>query len=208
MTDTDELGCVYFIKHKNMEPIKIGYSTHNIPNGRVQHANSSSPYGIELIGFIRTNTAKQLETELHEKFKHLRLNGEWFEISIETVRATIKLYDSTYDQRLHEAMIFLESDDMPCPKCKSNEMWIKRPIVIGETTVAERMNDIFLEYTSTCFPTIVDESNWWHKAQFINYCMKQLKISQRQIYKYFKNGKEIFNTAKIGCNVYIQLKDG
>ena len=83
-------GCVYFVKHKFMSPIKIGYSNCETPNNRVAGMKTMSPYGLEFLGFISSDNAKLLETNLHLKFKRNRLNGEWFDISEEDVKQILK----------------------------------------------------------------------------------------------------------------------
>lgn len=83
-------GCVYFVKHKFMSPIKIGYSNCETPNNRIAGMKTMSPYGLEFLGFISSDNAKLLETNLHLKFKRNRLNGEWFDISEEDVKQILK----------------------------------------------------------------------------------------------------------------------
>lgn len=76
-----KIGCVYFIKHIGLKPVKIGYSSSDNPINRINNFKTSSPYGLELIGIIKTIDAKKLETFLHKKYKEKRLNGEWFNLS-------------------------------------------------------------------------------------------------------------------------------
>lgn len=76
-----KIGCVYFIKHIGLKPVKIGYSSSDNPINRINNFKISSPYGLELIGIIKTIDAKKLETFLHKKYKEKRLNGEWFNLS-------------------------------------------------------------------------------------------------------------------------------
>lgn len=90
-------GCVYFFKHIGLTPIKIGYSTNESPMIRFEAFKTYAPYGAELIGFIRTLEAKELETLLHEKFLPNRINGEWFEITIENVNSIIEFYSNIED---------------------------------------------------------------------------------------------------------------
>lgn len=94
-------GCVYFIKHKGLTPIKIGYSISESPYDRLKQLKIFAPYGAELLGFIITDRPNSLERELHKKFEAFRLEGEWFSISIEQVDETIKLYsiDDDLDKR-------------------------------------------------------------------------------------------------------------
>lgn len=93
-----ERGCVYFFKHIGIDPIKIGFSTSESPIDRLESFKTYAPYGAELIGFIRTRDAKMLESLLHKKFSSNRLNGEWFDISMQQVKGCIKYYSSIEDQ--------------------------------------------------------------------------------------------------------------
>lgn len=88
----NEKGCVYFFKHKGIRPIKIGYSSNPTPIDRFEQFKTYAPFGAEIIGFIETNEAKSLETSLHLKYKEKRLNGEWFNISIDDVKMEIKIH--------------------------------------------------------------------------------------------------------------------
>jgi len=90
-------GCVYFFKHVGLSPVKIGFSTNESPFSRFNSFKTYAPFGSELIGFIRTEKPKELETILHQKFSSSRLNGEWFEISKDEVDKCIKFYSDMED---------------------------------------------------------------------------------------------------------------
>ncbi len=81
---------VYFVKHRNQSPIKIGYT--DDLSRRIYSFNNASPWGIDIIGTIETDNAPKLEKILHEKLKSFRLNGEWFEITEEYALSLISLY--------------------------------------------------------------------------------------------------------------------
>lgn len=83
---------VYFIKHSNVSPIKIGKSTKENFKSRLGHLKISSPYGIEILGVIKTDNAYKLERSLHSKFKESRLNGEWFDISEKIIDGLLLLH--------------------------------------------------------------------------------------------------------------------
>ncbi len=90
-------GCVYFFKHVGLSPIKIGYSTNTSPIGRFDQFKTYAPFGAELIGFIKTHNAKELETQLHQKFASMRLVGEWFEMTVPDAEKWIKFYSDIED---------------------------------------------------------------------------------------------------------------
>ncbi len=81
---------VYFVKHRNQSPIKIGYT--DDLSRRIYSFNNASPWGIDIIGTIETDNAPKLEKILHEKLKSFRLNGEWFEITEEYALSLISIY--------------------------------------------------------------------------------------------------------------------
>tara|TARA_R110002012_G_scaffold255293_1_gene435053 strand:+ start:103 stop:600 length:498 start_codon:yes stop_codon:yes gene_type:complete len=92
-----EKGCVYFFKHVGLSPIKIGYSTNPSPIERFSQFKTYAPFGAELIGFIPTIEAKELETSLHNKLSAERLEGEWFDIKVSKAMDIIEKYTSIED---------------------------------------------------------------------------------------------------------------
>jgi hypothetical protein len=98
---TDEIliekGCVYFFKHIGLTPIKIGYTTNESPLDRFNQFKTFAPYGSEIVGFIQTDSAKELETFLHKKYCNKRISGEWFEITIEEALYEIDFYSKIED---------------------------------------------------------------------------------------------------------------
>lgn len=90
------MGHVYFIKHKNFSPVKIGYTKDNDVMNRVNSFNTSSPFGIELLGSIKTYNPELIEKEIHNELKDLRLNGEWFDIDVDYVSVIIGRYPNDF----------------------------------------------------------------------------------------------------------------
>lgn len=99
----EEKGCVYFFKHSGLTPIKIGYSSNQSPIDRFNQFKTYAPFGAEIIGFILTENASKLESKLHSKFSQYRLEGEWFDISIEIAENEIELQSSIEDLKLKSA---------------------------------------------------------------------------------------------------------
>ena len=85
--------------------MKIGF-TENIQN-RMSTMGTMSPYDLVLLGHLNTDMPEYLEAEIHEKFAHKRLKGEWFDITKDDVVSTIKFYDDDYDNKLNRAMLYL-----------------------------------------------------------------------------------------------------
>lgn len=71
---------VYFIKDDNAIKIGISYDV----NERLRVVQTGNPRLLKLLGSI--SGSKQLEDELHVRFIHLRIRGEWY-------RADKKLLD-------------------------------------------------------------------------------------------------------------------
>ena len=90
-------GCVYFFRHIGLTPVKIGFSNNESPISRFDQFKTYAPYGSEILGFIQTFDAKELETTLHERFSQHRLNGEWFEITQEQCENVINFYSNIED---------------------------------------------------------------------------------------------------------------
>jgi DNA-binding NtrC family response regulator len=66
---------IYFIQAGENGPIKIGVTGGEVCE-RVKQLQTASPYKLNLIAI--ENGFKDAEIILHNKFKHLRMEGEWF----------------------------------------------------------------------------------------------------------------------------------
>ena len=113
---TKNKGCVYFFKHKNLSPIKIGYSSKNNPNERFDQFKTYAPFGGEIVGFIEIEFPLYYEQLIHSKFKSKRLNGEWFDITIAEVKDVISIYSTgiyffTKDKPYNKKNYLLEIKD-------------------------------------------------------------------------------------------------
>jgi len=95
--EDNKKGCVYFFKHVGLNPVKIGYTENESPIKRFEQFKTYAPFGAELIGFIRTNNSKALETELHQKYARDRIKGEWFEISRDEAEKCISFHSNLLD---------------------------------------------------------------------------------------------------------------
>ena len=85
-------GSIYFIKHKNVNPIKIGFSNNDNPYLRIESYKTGSPYGIDVLGFFSVKNASEVEKKLHKKYQNKRVNGEWFDITIDDVKNELLIY--------------------------------------------------------------------------------------------------------------------
>jgi len=66
----------YFIKCDNF--VKIGRTTDL--NVRLQTLRTANPYDLELLAFTHF---KDIEREVHKKFKHLKHRNEWYKLTPE-----------------------------------------------------------------------------------------------------------------------------
>ena len=87
-------GYVYFFKHVGIDGVKIGYTTNETVNNRFKSFQTYSPSGGEILGFIDSDKAHELEQKIHKDYKTLRMNGEFFNINIMTVNSIIDKYSS------------------------------------------------------------------------------------------------------------------
>lgn len=65
---------VYFLTTEKQESIKIGFS--NDPYKRLATLQTSHPDKLYYLRILEGDIS--IEKNLHNKFKHLRINGEWF----------------------------------------------------------------------------------------------------------------------------------
>lgn len=91
------MGYVYFLKHKKMSPIKIGMTNSINLDKRIKNYNTASPYGINLIGFIKTPKPSITERTIHEELNEFRLNGEWFDINKKKANEIISKYKINFN---------------------------------------------------------------------------------------------------------------
>ena len=72
-----DIGYVYLIKSKY--GYKIGKSKK--VQDRLSLFNVKLPFKIDIIGFYKVKNMSKMETFLHKKYKDVRLEGEWFNLS-------------------------------------------------------------------------------------------------------------------------------
>lgn len=76
------MGYVYAIVSFEAEEVKIGFSD-SIRTflNRMSALQRETPYPLGLHSISEHDDARLEETELHHRFKHARLSGEWFYIN-------------------------------------------------------------------------------------------------------------------------------
>jgi hypothetical protein len=70
------MATIYFVSAEPSGPIKIGV-TEGSPAARLYSLQTGSPVPLKLMGVVR-GVERQYESALHERFRHLRMHGEWF----------------------------------------------------------------------------------------------------------------------------------
>tara|TARA_R110002012_G_scaffold320774_1_gene545487 strand:- start:4332 stop:4883 length:552 start_codon:yes stop_codon:yes gene_type:complete len=181
------MSVVYFVKHKFMKPIKIGYS--NNLKMRLQDLKCASPYGLEIIGTIPTYNAQYLEKIIHERLKNRRLNGEWFDISHEEAVDIIKESDNSYDDRVQRTLLRLDNTD--------NEKQIPRDrkLEIAVSNFLEQNHD----------DSDIDFGNLLDKQKVIKFIMELKLVSRPTAYRHWEFIKEYFIVKKRGRKAYVGL---
>jgi len=103
---------IYFIQSGDTTgPIKIGTTKRNI-HQRVKALQVGSSAPLKLIALLKGGTTEELI--LHNKFSHLRINGEWFKLDddllefISTVATPVSIMNvptETIDQKFKSASL-------------------------------------------------------------------------------------------------------
>lgn len=76
-------GFVYLLREINGTHYKIGKT--KTPESRAKTFGVQLPYAVEYECLINTPSMSMLETALHERYAHKRINGEWFQLEPEDV---------------------------------------------------------------------------------------------------------------------------
>ncbi len=73
--------------------VKIGRSKH--PSKRLQDIQVSNPFKVKLLAVVNSENDKELESELHIKYNHLKQNGEWFSFNKDVFDSLVSSYGFT-----------------------------------------------------------------------------------------------------------------
>lgn len=94
---------VYFILDSYSNSVKIGYSTIKGLKKRVENLQIGTPYELKLLGIVWGD--KKIEKELHKKFKHSRIRGEWFHYTQELEEYLNESWDFSTIESLEKKML-------------------------------------------------------------------------------------------------------
>ena len=84
-------GFVYIVTYASLKwrtshpVIKIGKAVDI--GKRIADLSTASPINLVLVASIQSDNARKLEGHLHKTFAKHRLNGEWFELNLDMIRA-------------------------------------------------------------------------------------------------------------------------
>lgn len=125
---------VYFFKHNNVNGIKIGKASGESVLERFMSFKTYAPFGASIVGFFETDNGFRDEKELHQRFKDFRLQGEFFDISIDLVNNIIFEKNKDYHKSLilfNEWIANPENDTIKLISLfkKSNDKFIDNGII-------------------------------------------------------------------------------
>ena len=181
------MSVVYFVKHKFMKPIKIGYS--NNFTVRLQDLNCFSPYGYEVVGTILTDNPQYLERIIHERLKTRRLNGEWFDISHEEAIDIIKESDNSYDDTVQR--ILLDLENLEGENGTLIDLKLKDEVT---NFLKESPSDGDIKYGGMLY-----------KNEVLDFIQDYKGITKESAYKHWNKIKSHFIERKKGKKVYVGL---
>lgn len=86
----DYIGHVYFTSHADKwHKVKIGKA--RVVKNRMADFKTFAPDGIIVFGSVRCKNMKLTEDFLHEQFKDMRVNREWFYVSFVMLFLIVKI---------------------------------------------------------------------------------------------------------------------
>tara|TARA_R100000734_G_C3281411_1_gene74943 strand:- start:120 stop:752 length:633 start_codon:yes stop_codon:yes gene_type:complete len=202
------MGCVYFIKHMGMDPIKIGMSTSDNPYDRLSSMQIASPFGMELLGFIKTDDPIALEKQYHTEFKSSHIRGEWYSISEDKVNSILHYHNSNkvifqiadlieeLQISPRETLKYIRKIRMDREKEKEA---LKQPKRLAPE---EEFKQVYLMIKE------VTDLSWIPKKEILNTYRDEYRCSIGTTYTRFKKveKEKIFLSQKEGREVFLKLK--
>ena len=99
---------IYLIYCSKTKTCKIGYSYN--PDNRLKELQTGNPYHLELITTVPGDIS--IEKDIHSKFNHLKLKGEWFNYTQEIkdyFKVEIELDYTQFYHSLSKTLVQLDS---------------------------------------------------------------------------------------------------
>jgi len=92
-------GYVYLIHCKETTFYKIGISKKDYYL-RLSGIQTGCPFELEMIYVIHSNDYRNLETEVHDKFRDKRVRGEWFDLDEASLNTVIQYLEDTHQPQM------------------------------------------------------------------------------------------------------------
>jgi len=203
------MSVVYFVKHRRQDPIKIGYSS-NLKQ-RLNDLKVSSPYGMDLIGTIKSPDAKGLESKIHKRLEAKRIQGEWFDISIQDAKDIASEFDEDYKSELKKLHSLLEHNDLSIDEVAETISLLKRnDLSIDDLTKIITLHLKRKEEIIGSLPQYIIDfmgENWVLKNDLLTLIQKRNRISPTWAYRNYNNElSPYFESKKEGKVVFLRLR--
>lgn len=89
-------GFVYFLYcpaiNQKYHLVKIGQTKNDVTK-RIQQLQTGNPFTIKVFAVIHVDGYKQIEKELHAKYKSRKYNNEWFHLTFEEIEQEIRILE-------------------------------------------------------------------------------------------------------------------
>jgi hypothetical protein len=88
---------IYVIECKDAKAVKIGFfKGSNIQSAlqRVVELQTGNPFGLNLVNIFEGD--RYVEHKIHNRLRHLRIRGEWFELVDEVLSTVIEITSKPY----------------------------------------------------------------------------------------------------------------
>ncbi len=102
---------VYLFRQIGTDYVKIGMTKNESVQLRFIQFCTYAPNGAEIVGVIKTDNALSLEKEIHLKYSHKRLNGEFFNLSQNECDKIIRVYSSDIVNKIITEFNLLLTDE-------------------------------------------------------------------------------------------------
>lgn len=99
---SNEGGFVYFLYcpaiNNEYQLVKIGQTKNNVEK-RIKQLQTGNPFPIEIYAVVFSTTYKQVEKDLHAKYKRRRCHGEWFQLTLKEVKHEVAILQRSHGCR-------------------------------------------------------------------------------------------------------------
>ena len=110
------VGCVYFIKARGTDRVKIGWT--NDLKKRLANLQTASPFRLKVL-LVLDESSRSVEKSLHDRFATARVCGEWFLLTGELkaiIRQNLRLQANREAERQFDYLDLLTVDRGLCAR--------------------------------------------------------------------------------------------